>query len=616
MRTMLLLTAGLCGTSAIGQAFDGRFYSGSGDVAWLELLDRARRAWSCDDELQSIPMLYTPVWDGLVEGPTWGAWWIQNSYGPTLCALPFVDDATLRWIQNSQDLWFANMGDGERADAHGHVAPDGQLCDAAAPGWVVFRQGDGRWDMHDWGVEFTAAGVVMQAELLLVTRDAEAIAHYLPLLERCLDFLDSRRDPNTGLMLAGPAGNLLAPSYAGFKQPDGSYGMAYLSGLSVTTIGALDRVIELEQLAGRADRAAELAARREALRAGLPRLMTPDGYLIKSLDPDGARHGVYGAERFGYFEAVCNHDAVALRVVDDAAAERIFAFMDGIPGLRPHDLVITQYPSLDDMYEAPAGLWGFGTWVNGGHWSTCEARQILGYFRTGRFDRARASMEAYLKFARQYRLDNPLVEFGAAPYQPNQPINTVYDSFGIPAAMVRGLFEYVYSADSLTLIPHLPPGVDELVQRFPIRFGNKQIRIETAGTGPLTAVLVNGRPHAAFDAGSVRLDHATLPDEAQVVLCFGGAAPPGPRRPPLVMTADLPDPPDLADAAARLREFAGGATGPAADQARLALDWIAACARHDQLAWRHLPEPLPEASREAAEALFRDTAARLIAGLD
>ena len=100
-------------------------------------------------------------------------------------------------------------------------------------------------------MEFTAAGVLMQAELLLISRDAEAIAHYLPKLERCANFIETRRDPTNNLFLAGPAGNLLAPSYAGWKKPDGTYDKAYLAGLSITYIAALDRLIELEKLAGR-----------------------------------------------------------------------------------------------------------------------------------------------------------------------------------------------------------------------------------------------------------------------------------------------------------------------------------------------------------------------------
>ena len=69
------------------------------------------------------------------------------------------------------------------------------------------KQGDGRVDIHDWGMEFTAAGLLMQAELLLVSRDRKAIEHYRPMLERCANFIETRRDPGKNLFLAGPAGN-------------------------------------------------------------------------------------------------------------------------------------------------------------------------------------------------------------------------------------------------------------------------------------------------------------------------------------------------------------------------------------------------------------------------
>lgn len=63
------------------QAFEGRYFSGEGDEEYLQLLDIAYRMYYPDPEFQNISMLYTPVWNGFVEGPTWGAWWIQNSYG-------------------------------------------------------------------------------------------------------------------------------------------------------------------------------------------------------------------------------------------------------------------------------------------------------------------------------------------------------------------------------------------------------------------------------------------------------------------------------------------------------------------------------------------------------
>jgi hypothetical protein len=55
-------------------------------------------------------------------------------------------------------------------------------------------------------------------------------------------------------------------------------------------------------------------------------------------------------------------------------------------------------------------------------------------------------------------------------YQPSEPINLTVDAFGAPAAFIRGLFEYLYLASSLVLIPHLPANVTSLQQKFGIRF--------------------------------------------------------------------------------------------------------------------------------------------------
>lgn len=506
--------------------FAGRYYRGTGDVEYLRLLDTARRMFAPDPEFENLSMLYMPSWNGLVEGPTWGAWWVQNSYGTTYSVLPFLQEPFVTFLQNSQDLWFDQMGDGKRVGAKppfNWVAPDGCLCDCASPGWIVYRQGDGRPQIHDWGMEFTAAGLLMQSELLLISRDAAAIARYLPKLERCANFIETRRDPTNNLFLAGPAGNLLAPSYAGWQKPDGTYGQAYLTGLSVTYIAALDRLIEVEKLAGRAEQVKLQTQRRDDARKGLAHVTTDEGYFIRSLDPDGTRHGVFGAARHGYFEASPNHDAIAFRVVDDAQATRIYDKIASIPGLRPHDFILPNYPSYDDMYEKPEGLWAFGTWVNGGHWSTCEARMMLGYYRLGQFNDARRSMLQLLGFAERFRMDNPLVKCGSAVYQPHQPINLTYDAFGPPAAFVRGLFEYLYRADDLTLRPHIPPGLTRLEQRFPVRFGAKQLYLATVGTGPITTVTLNGKPWTRFQKDSVSLPYEALPGCASIEIALGDA---------------------------------------------------------------------------------------------
>ena len=524
INTLVAIICLLITIPVFSQSFEGKFFAGEGDVEYLELLDIARRMFHPDPEYQNISMLYTPWWNGFVEGPTWDAWWIQNSYGPTYCALPFYEEPYLTFLQNAQDLWFDQMGDGQRIGARDWVAPDGCLCDAARPGWIMYKQGDGRIDIHDWGMEFTAAGLLLQSELLLIGRDIAAIEQYLPKLERCANFIETRRDPKNDLFLAGAAGNLLAPSYAGWKRPDGSYGMAYLTGLSITYIAALDRLIELEKLAGNNEKATHYSDRQKRAREGLKQLTTDEGYFIKSLDPTGVRHGVYGAEKHGYFESSPNHDAIAFRVVDDAQAERIFNKIEAIPGLRRHHVIIPNEPGLDDMYDpGTSWLWKHGTWVNGGHWSTCEARMVLAYYRLNKFDEARRSMEHMLTFARQFRMDNPLVEFGSKVYQPKQPINLCYDSFGPVAALIRGLFEYIYRAESLTLIPHIPKSISRLEQRFPIRFGSKKLYLLTKGQGVITDVRVNGEKHKDFDARSVSLIFEKTPDEAHIQIAFGGA---------------------------------------------------------------------------------------------
>ena len=71
-------------------------------------------------------------------------------------------------------------------------------------------------------------------------------------------------------------------------------------------------------------------------------------------------------------------------------------------------------------------------------------------------------MQQPLTFARRFRMDNPLTDFGHEVYQPKQPVNITYDAFGPPAALIRGLFEYLYRADGLSRAPHIPPGIGEI----------------------------------------------------------------------------------------------------------------------------------------------------------
>lgn len=502
--------------------YNGTYFSGTGDIEYTALLDSASMMMYPNSRIENLSMLYKPDWNGFVEGPTWNAWWIQNSFGPTYSMLPFMDKAYQTFIFNSQDLWFRMQGNGVRKGINGYVGPKGALCDAATPNGAYYRQGDGKVDKHDWGFGFTAAGMILQSELLLIRRDKAEIEHYLPLLEASAEFIDSRRDPVKNTFLVGAAGNLLAPSYAGTgKQlPDGSYEKAYLAEISVNYIAALDRLIELEKMMGRDDKVSQYTQRRELVREGLSSFITPEGYFIRSIGQDGTKHGIYGASVHGYFESIPNHDAMAFRVADDQQARMIYNKINSIPQLRPYQLIIPNFPSYDDMYEA-GGLFTYGRWINGGEWTTCEARMQIGYYRVGAHEDAKQAFMRILKRALDFRLDNNLTEFGSKEYQPHLPINCVYDCWGAPGGFLRGLFEYVYMADGLRLFPHIPSGVKSLQQKFPVYFGGKKIYMSTSGSGDITSVKVNGKPIKDFDGQSVFLKLDDKPGEITVSIGLG-----------------------------------------------------------------------------------------------
>lgn len=433
-----------------------------------------------------------------------------------------MDPAYRRFAEDSQELWFNQIGNGVRKDANGYCAPIGSLCDCARPDWVIYKQGDGRHKIHDWAFGFTAAGIILQSELLLVKRDKVTTERYLPLLEQCVGFIDSRRDTVKNIFLVGTAGNLLAPSYAGSgKQlPDGTYEPAYLAEISVNFIAGLNRMIELEKMSGHVLMATKYQLLKEKVRSGLMWLTTPEGYFVRAREVDGTLHGQFGNDRYGYFEATPNHDAMAFRISDDAQSMKIYQKINSIPGLRPYKLIVPNFPGYDDMYDTK-GLFVFGKWINGGHWTTCEARMQLGYYRVGAYRDAAEGFMQILKLAPVFRLDNNLTNFGSAPYQPKLPINCVYDSWGAPGGFLRGLFEYEYLSDGLTIYPHIPEGIKNMEQHFPVFFGEKKIYIRTIGTGTVHSVEVDGKIFTDFDAKSIRLKPKATPGVMVVSIGLG-----------------------------------------------------------------------------------------------
>ena len=634
---LLLSLHGPCKTQP---SYAGKWFSGKGDTTYLHLLDQAYRMTRPDPVLENLSMLYHPVWNGFVEGPTWDAWWIQNSFGTTYTLLPLMDPAYRRFAEDSQELWFNQIGNGVRKDANGYCAPVGSLCDCARPGWVIFKQGDGRHKIHDWAFGFTAAGIILQSELLLVKRDKATTEKYLPLLEQCVGFIDSRRDTIKNIFLVGTAGNLLAPSYAGSgKQlPDGTFEPAYLTEISINFIAGLNRMIELEKMLGRESMATKYRLLKEKVRTGLKWLTTPEGYFVRSREVDGTLHGQFGNDKYGYFEATPNHDAMAFRITDDAQSLKIYQKINSIPGLRPYKLILPNFPGYDDMYDTQ-GLFVFGKWINGGHWTTCEARMQLGYYRVGAYRDAAEGFSQILKLAPVFRLDNNLTNFGSEPYQPKLPINCVYDAWGAPGGFLRGLFEYDYLADGLTIYPHIPDGIKKMEQSFPIYFGEKRIYFRTSGTGPVNSVVVDGKNFTDFDAKSIRLKPDPTPGVLIVSIGLGDEkayADSNIAVPKTTKTSNYPDEevalllPDYQPKSGilptrlmlqKLENFADRLSGNGFQEsyelshARLVLESAQVIRRRTALKLSGNQILLPEASQIAADQLYLDTLTKLYAGL-
>lgn len=525
---------------------DASYVTGEGDLGFIALLNTARMQWSSSStEYQSVNLLFRGDWDGLMEGPTWGAWWTQNTYGPTMAALPFMEEVTWAALSHSMAWWFNSIGNGtSRGKGNARVgAPDGCLCDAAvpvAPGngqgcW--YKQGDGDVPQHDWTMEESLSAVVMQAEMLLVGRNTSAMAHFMPLFLRTCEMLEARRDQATGYttFLTGPGSNLLAPSFGG--GPNGT--RSHLSGVSVTYTAALNRLIELAKMMGH-PMLATLTHRRDLNLLGIERYLLTSGaesvvagkarrYLVMSREPaSGVLHGKLNASQHGYFEASPNHDAVFLRVVPDDVAEGIMALIDQLaPQLRPHTFIIPNTDAgggvgYDDMLpnhyknHTPTGIYTYGTWVNGGVWSTQDARAMMAYFRTGRQQLARASFERMLNvFSVDWKMDAPLTKFGDDTWAHEDTMCT-YDAFGHAAAMLRGMFEYEYGATTLALIPAHPDNVTAIQQHFGVRWGPYRIYINATGvrSSGITGATINGEPLQAphhLNASVLTLVFAALP---------------------------------------------------------------------------------------------------------
>jgi hypothetical protein len=561
-RSLLFLFTLLSLSADEAANYKGKWVEGTGDKRKLELIDQAFESMQVSEQMTGLAMLYKRDWDGLVEGPTWTRWWIQNSFGPSYSMMPFLGEPYATWLEHSQGLWFRLMADGKRKDHRGFVGPDGSLCDAAnidlngghdlgfsgnkpvadgsiAREFVVYRQGDsGSADAYLGG---TAAGLIMESERLLIQHDSIQAKKRLPQLKRVAAFLDTRRDPRTNMMRAGNASNLLAPSFGSYGGKDIAK-MSYLVELSVNYTAGLIRLAEVCDMVGDSSEAKKYRQIASKIKATFPALMDKKGSFIMAIDPDGTRHGVFGAEKHGYFEATPNHDAVTMGVVDDATSKRIIQRMLSIPELAPYKLILPNYPSYDEI--STAGIKAYGTWVNGGHWTTTQGRMNIACMRVNEFEHPFDSWEKIKDMMQAFRAGSPMTQRGQKNWFNKADYNIIYDCWGAPGGLLRGLFEYDYRANSLRIRPHIPSTISSYIQKQPALFGKTKIYLTVTGNGAVKSAKVNGKAWKIERDGWINLKNLTgnSANLSVEIVCGNaksrGAWKPGLRK-PLVIPDDL-----------------------------------------------------------------------------
>ena len=235
-------------------------------------------------------------------------------------------------------------------------------------------------------------------------------------------------------------------------------------------------------------------------------------------------------------------NGVALRVVDEKTAESIYKQIAAFPDIRPFDFLLTNAPGLDDTYvnwgssTGPGlrGFWTYGQWVNGGVWGTVEGLAVLMYYRLGKFEDIRRSAIRAMKWAKDFRMDASWSQRGENTNNPWSDsgkhrvdgVAVMIDNFAIPAATIRGLFDYDYRSDCLIIRPRVPGSITQYTQKQPVRFGEKKLYLSCRNGGPMVkSVTVNGKAMNVGLSDEVALMYSELPMEAKIEITTVGGWP-------------------------------------------------------------------------------------------
>ena len=221
---------------------------------FLRLIDESFAFFHPNPIVPNVTMFYRPDWDTFEEGAGWAPGGAAILTGSSI-ARRLSARAVFLHVGTNQQALVRRPGTARppmsialcRHIVKFRAGPEGVLPECASPGGIRGCQhivGEGNVTQADWALTSTAAEVMLQAELLLVKRDMATIREYLPKMEKASAFLESRRDPKNGLLLAGPCATMQGADYTGYRKPDGTFGRACLAVLAVNYCAALERMIE------------------------------------------------------------------------------------------------------------------------------------------------------------------------------------------------------------------------------------------------------------------------------------------------------------------------------------------------------------------------------------
>jgi len=516
---LIIVVIGLIAMNAFGaeSSFSGKWVDGEGDVEKLALIEDAFETIAPSSRMVNINFLYKRDWDGLYEGMDWYAYWGQNSFGSEYGLMPFLEEPYATWIKNSHGLHLRTMGDGKLKDSLGIIKPDGALTDATLfqltgdndlgfgslnrvnntiqTGELLnvgtwSKQGDGGAG-GDYHFGSFAAQMIMELERLLVSRDKDNIREVLPQFERTVDMFNTRLDRERNLVKTGRASVLLAPVLHLPADENGESTLAYVPEINANFAAALVRMAELYEIIGDKENADKHRAAVKRLKKGLESLRDDSGSFIMYEDEDGIQHGVFGAEKHGYYEAAPNHDSVATGLMSDADSKVIMSKMLSIPQLRPYKFILPNYPGYDE--EGYVGNLAYGGWVNGGHWGTTQGRANIAFLRVDEYDYPFEAWGRQSKLFKSFKVGTPMPQMGKDVEYNHSPYIMIWDGWGSPAGILRGLFEYRYTADGIKLRPHLPKGIINYTQKKAFVFGKTKVYLRVSGEGDVSKVTANGR---------------------------------------------------------------------------------------------------------------------------